>query len=108
MINKTRRLQCCPLWLLLATATAPHLAAQVDVLTANYNNARTNANLNETILNTFNVNPSQFGKLFSLPVDGFVNNQILYLHGVSIPGKGTHNVVYAATHHNSVYAFDAD
>ncbi len=108
MINKTRRFQCCLLWLLFATAAAPHLAAQVDVLTANYNNARTNANLNETILNTFNVNPSQFGKLFSLPVDGFVNNQLLYVHGVSIPGKGTHNVVYAATHHNSVYAFDAD
>src|SRR2546427_12627209 len=92
----------------LALAVAPHAAAQVSVLTANYNNARTNANLNERVLNSVNVSPAQFGKLFTLPVDGFITAQPLYVQNVAIPGKGTHNVVYVATMHNSVYAFDAD
>lgn len=82
--------------------------AQVNVLTDNYDTARTNANLNETILNTLNVSVTQFGKLFSLPVSGFINAQPLYLQDVAIPGKGSHNVVYVATMHNDVYAFDAD
>jgi len=82
--------------------------AQVDVLTANYDNSRTNANLNEGILNTNNVNATQFGKLWAYPVDGQVYAQPLYVHALSIPGEGTLNVLYVATMHNSVYAFDAD
>jgi len=105
-------LQPAPLtsWLLCAVAAlAPPLAtAQVNVLTDNYNNSRTNANLRETMLNTLDVEPSQFGKLFSLPVNGAINAQPLYMQGVSIPGNGTHNVVFVVTHHNDVYAFDAD
>ena len=83
-------------------------SAQVDVLTANYDNNRTNANLNEGILNTIDVNPTQFGHLYSFRVDGQVYAQPLYLHAFSMPGKGTLNVLYVATMHNSVYAFDAD
>jgi uncharacterized protein (TIGR03437 family) len=82
--------------------------AQVNVLTDNYDAARTNANLRETTLNTLNVSVTQFGKLFSLPVQGFINAQPLYVQNVAIAGKGTHNVVYVATLHNDVYAFDAD
>jgi hypothetical protein len=78
------------------------------VTTWHYNNARTGANTNETILNLVNVNPNTFGKLFDIPADGAVIGQVLYLSNISIPGKGTHNVVYAATMHDSVYAFDAD
>jgi uncharacterized protein (TIGR03437 family) len=89
----------------LLASSAP---AQISVLTANYGNARTNANLNETLLNPLNVNTTQFGKLFSLPVGGYISGQPLYLQNVAIPGKGTHNVVYVVTHHNDVYAFDAD
>jgi hypothetical protein len=80
----------------------------VSILTHHYDNARTGANLSETSLTPANVNSSQFGKLFSFPVDGQMYAEPLYVANVAIPGKGTHNVIYAATEHDSVYAFDAD
>lgn len=79
----------------------------VNVFTRSYNNARTGANLSETILTQTNVSPSQFGKLFSLAVDDQVFAEILYVSAVKI-GGGIHNVIYVATVNNSVYAFDAD
>ncbi|HEY2012148.1 MAG TPA: hypothetical protein VGH38_01550, partial [Bryobacteraceae bacterium] len=81
---------------------------QANVWTHHYDNARTGAQLSESQLNTSNVNGSSFGKLFTLPVDGSVYAQPLYLSGVSIPASGTHNVLYVATMNDSVYAFDAD
>src|SRR5438552_3152210 len=72
--------------LLLALASlAP---AQVLVRTAQYDNARTGANLRETILTPRNVNPAQFGKLVSVPVDGDVYAQPLYVPKLEVPGKG--------------------
>ena len=84
------------------------VVAQVNVLTANYGNERTNANLQETALTSSNVTPNTFGKLGSFPVDGQVYAQPLYVSGLSVPGSGTHNVLFLATMHNSVYAYDAD
>jgi uncharacterized protein (TIGR03437 family) len=84
------------------------LQAQVNVLTYQYDNTRAGANRSEIVLTPVNVSSSTFGKLFSYPVDGLIYGQPLYLANVSIPGKGTHNVVYVATQHDSVYAFDAD
>ena len=77
------------------------------VLTYHNDNARTGQYLNETILTPANVNASRFGKVGFFSVDGKVDAQPLYVSDVSIPGKGIHNVLYAATEHDSVYAFDA-
>jgi outer membrane protein assembly factor BamB len=79
-----------------------------SVTTFHNDNGRSGVNAAETILNTTNTNVNQFGKLFSLAVDGQVYAQPLYLQGQAIPGQGIHNVVYIVTEANSVYAFDAD
>ena len=83
-------------------------AAQTNILTGNYDNQRTNANLNETILTPQTVGGGGFGKLGSLTVDGAIFAQPLYVSGVPIAGQGVKNVVYVATMNNSVYAMDAD
>ncbi len=82
-------------------------SAQVSVITQHNDISRTGQNTNESILAPSNVNSSQFGQLFSLPVDGQIYAQPLYMSGLQING-GTHNVVFVATEHDSVYAFDAD
>src|SRR5215469_7022902 len=80
----------------------------VNVLTYQYDSTRSGVNQQETVLTPATVSASKFGKLFSQNVDGNIYGQPLYLAGVGIPGKGTHNLVYVATEHDSVYAFEAD
>lgn len=82
--------------------------SSVDVTTYHYDNLRTGQNLNEITLTTANVNQAKFGKLGELMVDGKVDAQPLYLSNLSIPGVGAKNVLYVATEHGSVFAFDAD
>jgi hypothetical protein len=83
-------------------------ASQAQVLTAQYDNFRTGADLHETVLKPSNVNTHNFGKLFSRTVDGDVFAQPLYVPSLAIAGKGKRNVVFVATEHDSVYAFDAN
>lgn len=83
------------------------LHADVSVTTYHNDNSRTGQNIQENILTPANVNSSQFGKLFSVSVDGYVYAQPLYLPEVSIGGS-SHHVLYIVTEHDSVYALDAD
>jgi mRNA-degrading endonuclease HigB of HigAB toxin-antitoxin module len=91
---------------LLCLALAPEALSQ-DVLTYHNNNGRQGLNNAESILTPANVNSGSFGLQFNLPVDGKVDAQPLYASNVVVPGKGTYNLLIAATEHGSVYAFAA-
>jgi outer membrane protein assembly factor BamB len=98
----------CLFWLTCFSLCMVLVSAATDVVTYHNDIARTGQNQRETTLTYSNVESSSFGKLFTLPVDGVIDAEPLYLSAVTIPGKGTHNVVYAVTENDSVYAFDAD
>ena len=92
---------------MLMGGVAGFASGQVAVTTHHNDNSRTGQNLTETVLNTSNVNVSNFGKLFSRNVDGQIYAQPLYVPDLAIAGQ-IRNAVYVATQNNSVYAFDAD
>jgi hypothetical protein len=104
LLRKTNRALSPVLFFLSAVAG---FGQPVSVITNRYNNDRTGLNPSETVLNTTSVSDATFGKLFTLPVDGQVYAQPLYLANVNIAGV-IHNVVYAVTENNSIYAFDAN
>ena len=77
------------------------------VATYHNNLLRDGTNTREFALTTGTVASATFGKLFSCAIDGAAYAQPLWVAHLSI-GGGTHNVVFVATTHDSVYAFDAD
>jgi hypothetical protein len=95
------------LWIDASAAAIPPIPA-VSVLTYHNDNARTGQNTNEAILTPANVASTNFAKLFSQTVDGYVFAEPLVAANVNIPGQGVRNVLFIATEHDSVYAFDAD
>ena len=95
--------------IVLALSCSIPILAAVNVPERSYNPNRTGANTAETILTPANVSSSanQFHKQFVMKVDGKIEGSPLYASSVQIAG-GTHNVIYVATMHNTVFAFDAD
>jgi PQQ enzyme-like repeat protein len=85
----------------------PVVPHPTDVLTFHNDNSRTGQNLKESILTPANVKSTTFGKLQFFSVDGKVDAQPLYLSNVTVAGA-LHNLLYVATEHNGLYAFDAD
>jgi len=79
----------------------------VNIPTWHADNNRSGLNAAEQSLTPSNVNPATFGKLFSYLVDGYVYGEPLLMSNITINGAA-HNVLYAATENDSVYAFDAD
>ena len=108
-MGAAKKWQSCAQLLALLTMASFSMWAQgvTNVITRSYSTQRTGANLSETVLTASNVNSSQFGKLFMVPVDDQIYAQILYVSSLSIAG-GVHNVIYVATANNTIYAFDAD
>jgi hypothetical protein len=95
-----------PMAMLTLGASGPGFS-QTNVLTYHNDNVRTGQNLTEFALMPSTVNVSTFGRLFTVSTDGKVDAQPLYASAVAMPGLGPRSVVYAATEHGSVYAFDA-
>ncbi|HTX15062.1 MAG TPA: hypothetical protein VMD77_07195 [Candidatus Baltobacteraceae bacterium] len=90
-----------------ASAAQPVARPAGAVLTHHNDNARTGQYLHETTLTPQNVNAANFGLIGKLAVTGFVDAQPLYVPELFINGA-SHDVVFVATEHGMVYAFDAD
>lgn len=82
-------------------------APAADILTYHNDNLRTGQNLGETILTPQNVNATNFGKIGFISVEGRVDAEPLYVSHLTIRGAA-HNVLFVATEHDWIYAFDAD
>jgi hypothetical protein len=94
-------------FLTLTVQAAGSMTNAPDVTTYHNDLARDGVNAQETILTLSNVNSTQFGKIGFDSVDGLVDAEPLYLANVTAGGV-LRNVLYVATEHDSVYAFDAD
>jgi len=98
--------------LFLGCAALVCSAPATDILTDRGDNARTGLNANETVLTPSIVSSPSFGRFYNNPVDGqvyaqplYVSNQLIIVNGRS---EGNQNVLYVATEHDSLYAFNAD
>ncbi len=82
-------------------------SGSANVVTWHFDTHRSGLNSGEQSLTPTNVHPASFGRLFSYLMDGYVYGQPLLMSNITVKGAA-HNVLYAATENDSVYAFDAD
>ncbi len=109
------------------SGTAITLTPNVNASNTTYHNNNQRTGLNPTEI-AFTLGPNSnpgrtttgqtnFGKLWSRPVDGTIYTQPLFVPNVLMPNvpdilnrttkNGVYNAVFVCTTHNSVYAFDA-
>ncbi len=94
-----------------STPTEPSSPATTNhtvVSTYHNDNARTGANITETLLTPANVNPVLFGKRAAITVAGDIFAQPLYIPAIVTAEGSLHNLIIVATEHDQVYAIDAD
>lgn len=96
----------CFAGMLVLSMCAP-VVLRGQVTTAQYGNARTGAVTTETVLTPTNVANATFGKIGTFSVDGDVYAQPLFVPHLDVPSRGRHDLLFVATEHGSVYAFDA-
>ena len=90
------------------SATVAVAVTDLSGVTTYHNNvSRNGANTQEYALTNTSVTTATFGKLFSCTVDGAVYAQPLWVPNLTISST-KRNVVFVATQHDSLYAFDAD
>lgn len=78
------------------------------VLTSRNDNYRTGAQISEKDLRPNKINVNNFGHKFTRQVDGKIYAQLLYVPKVRTADGHKHDIVYASTAHNTVFAFDAN
>jgi hypothetical protein len=93
--------------LTVTNTTTPPPAGNVDIPTWHMDSNRSGLNAKETALTLTNVNSEEFGKRFSILVDGYAYAEPLLMSNITINGS-VHNVLYVATESDQVYAFDSD
>lgn len=105
----------------MVLATRPATAQTADILKSHNDLANTGQNLQETVLTPALLRSGRFGLLFRIPIDTEVGPntphnlsgaqiyaQPLYMAGLPLPSGERRNVLFVATEHDSIYAFDAD
>jgi hypothetical protein len=96
----------------IETLESRRLFSSLNILTRHGDYLNDGANPLETVLTPSNVNPTDFGKQFTNPVDGGdVIAAPLYMQNVNITvgtSQGDHSVVFVATGADGLYALDAN
>ncbi|QWF72007.1 putative Ig domain-containing protein [Methylomonas paludis] len=105
--NKLRILTAFVTVICLSGFLAQGYANPRPIYESRYDHYRTGANLQETILNTSNVNHADFGLLFTMPVNGLVFAQPLYVPNLTV-NHYVHNVIFTVSSGGGIYAYDAD
>jgi hypothetical protein len=88
-------------------AAAAAVTDLAGVYTYHNNLARDGSNIHEYALTPSTVTAAHFGKVATCTVDGAIYTQPLWVANLPVQGA-KHNVVFVATQHDGLFAFDAD